>query len=57
MPMEQQTETALEKLAASISQLQQDVGALREKVERLEDRLDDRGRDEMERAPPYLPRR
>ena len=57
MPMEQQTETALEKLAAAISQLQQDVGALREKVERLEDRLDDRGRDEMERAPPYLPRR
>ena len=57
MPMEQQTETALEKLATAISQLQQDVGALREKVERLEDRLDDRGRDEMERAPPYLPRR
>ena len=48
MPMEQQTEDAFKAIATSISQLQQDVGALREKVERLEDRFNDRGGDDRD---------
>ena len=48
MAMDQQTEEALKDLATSISQLQQGVASLREKVERLEDRLDDRGRDDRD---------
>ena len=57
MPIDQQEQMSLEQLATNIFQLQQGLAALTAKVERLEDRLDNRGRDEMERAPPYLPRR
>ena len=55
--MDEQEQMSLEQLATNIFQLQQGVAALTARVQRLEDRLDDRGRDEAERAPPYLPRR
>ena len=44
MAIDQQEQMSLEKLATAIFELQQEVAALTAKVERLEDRLDNRER-------------